>query len=114
MKLTDIIALARAGYKKEDIDVLLEVQVDEPDPEPAEPNSTEPEAGPEGGPVPFPEKPEEPAPDYEQLYKDMQKELEQVKNDLKVAQASNRNAASGGEQPSDPWNDLEEIARGYM
>ena len=113
MKLTDIIALARAGYKKEDIDNLLEVPVDEPDPEPAGPDSTEPEAGPEGDPAPFPEKPE-PALDYEQLYKDMQKELNQVKNDLKVAQEMNRNASAGGNPPSDPWKDLEDIARSYM
>ena len=114
MKLTDIIALAKAGYKKDDIDELLQVPIDEPEPIPAAPDSTEPESGPEGGPEPSPEKPSPDQPDYEQLYKDMQKELEQVKNSLKVAQEMNRNASAGGNPPSDPWKDLEDIARSYM
>ena len=113
MKLTDIIALARAGYKKEDIDVLLEVPVDEPDPESAAPDSTEKDTGSEGDPAPSPETPE-PVPDYEQLYKDIQKELNQVKIDLKVAQEANRNIGAGNPQPQDPYKDLEEIARSYM
>lgn len=113
MNLIDIIALAKAGYKKADIDELLKIQVDEPD-IPAAPDSTDPESVPEGGTGESPEKTAD-DPDYKQLYMDIQSELEQMKNDLKIAQDQNRhvNNSGAGNEP-DPWKDLEEIARGYM
>ena len=54
MNLLDIISLAKAGYKKADIDELLAIQIDEPEPEP-QPDSTEPENGSKGEPEPSPE-----------------------------------------------------------
>ena len=114
MKLTDVIALAKAGYKKADIDELLTVQVDEPDDDKAAPASTEAEPAPEGGAEISPETSSN-VPDYEALYNEVMKDLEKTRNDLKVAQDQNRHANnSGSGNEPDPWKDLEEIARGYM
>ena len=112
MKLTDIIALARAGYKKEDIDELLQVPVDEPEPIPADPNSTEPNAGPEGGPDPSPE-PLPSGPDYEQLYKEVLGQIDTLKNDLKIAQDTIKSQNNDPGQP-DPLDDLADVFRSYM
>ena len=112
MKLTDIIALAKAGYKKDDIDVLLQVPVDEPEPIPAGPDSTEKEAGSEGDPVPSPETSPD-KPDYEQLYKEVLGQLDTLKNDLKVAQENNRRQNIATDQP-DPMEDLADVFRSYM
>lgn len=115
MNLLDIISLAKAGYKKSDIDELLKIQVDEPDQGQQTPESTEPETAPEGGADDrSPEKAND-VPDYEALYKSLQEELDKVKTDLKAAQDINRNSNHGasGNEP-DPWKDLEDIARGYM
>ena len=112
MKLTDIIALAKAGYKKDDIDELLQVPVDEPEPIPAVPNSTEPEAGPEGDPAPSPEtSPDRPY--YEQLYKDILGQFETLKNDLKIAQENNKRQNIDPGHP-DPMDDLADVFRSYM
>lgn len=67
MNLTDVIALARAGYKKKDIDELLAIEVEEPEEpqekveEKEEPEETEEE--------------EEPAVDYKKLYEESQEQL---------------------------------------
>lgn len=110
MKLTDVIALAKAGYKKADIDELLTIQVDEPE-QPAAPESTEPIISPEGGSDPSPEVPE--GPDYEQLYKDVLGQIETLKNDLKVAQSKNIQQNVNRTEP-DPLADLEDVFRSYM
>lgn len=112
MKLTDIIALARAGYKKEDIDELLQVPVDEPEPIPAAPASTEPNAGPEGGPDPSPE-PLPSGPDYEQLYKEVLGQIDTLKNDLKIAQDTIKRQNNDPGHP-DPLDDLADVFRSYM
>ena len=112
MKLTDVVALAKAGYRKADIDELLAVQVDEPDPIPAEPESTEPEAGSGGDPVQSPEISAD-DPDYEQLYKDVLGQIETLKSDLKAAQAKNIKQ-SIPDQESDPLDDLADVFRSYM
>ena len=113
MNLLDIISLAKAGYKKADIDELLAIQIDEPEPEP-QPNSTEPDIGAKGAPDPSPE-PSADDPDYEQLYNDLRSELDKVKNDLKVAQQRNVNHDnSGNGKEVSAWDDLADIARSYM
>ena len=113
MNLLDIISLAKAGYKKADIDELLAIQIDEPEPEPAA-GSTEPDNGSKGEPEPSPE-PSANDPDYEQLYNDLRSELEKVKNDLKVAQQRNiSHDNSGNGKEVSAWDDLADIARGYM
>lgn len=111
MNLLDIISLAKAGYKKADIDELLAIQIDEPEPEP-QPNSTEPENGSKGEPEPSPE-PSAKDPDYEQLYNELRSELDKVKNDLKVAQEHNRSKPIDPNDP-DPMADLADVFRSYM
>lgn len=115
MNLLDIISLAKAGYKKSDIDELLKIQVDEPDQGQPAPESTEPDAAPEGGADDKSPENTQTDPDYEQLYNQLREELDKVKTDLKAAQDINRNSNQGasGNAP-DPWKDLEDIARGYM
>lgn len=115
MNLLDIISLAKAGYKKSDIDELLKIQVDEPDQDKQTPESTEPDAAPEGGADDKSPENTQTDPDYEQLYNQLREELDKVKTDLKAAQDINRNSNHGtsGNEP-DPWKDLEDIARGYM
>ena len=113
MKLTDIIALAKAGYKKDDIDELLQVPIDEPEPIPTAPDSTEPESGPEGGPEPSPEKPSSDQPDYEQLYKAVLGQIDTLKNDLKIAQETIKRQNNDPGQP-DPLDDLADVFRSYM
>lgn len=111
MNLIDIISLAKAGYKKADIDELLAIQIDEPEPEPAA-GSTEPDDGSKGEPEPSPE-PSANDPDYEKLYNDLRSELDKVKNDLKVAQDANRKKPVDPNEP-DPMADLAEVFRSYM
>ena len=112
MTLGEIIALAKAGYKKQDIDELLAIKVDEPDPEPEDPKSTENPSGSEGDPDTSPEDPED-KPDFEDMYNSLQKEFDKLKEDLKKAQEKNVHQNNGGNDP-DPYKDLEEALRGYM
>ena len=111
MNLIDIISLAKAGYKKADIDELLAVPVDEPDPESAA-GSTEPENGSKGEPEPSPE-PSANDPDYERLYKEVLEQLNILKEDLKVAQEHNRRSDNSGNDP-DSMDDLADVFRSYM
>ena len=114
MNLLVIISLAKAGYKKADIDELLAIQIDEPEPEPQPDNSTEPDIDAKGAPDPSPE-PSADVPDYEQLYNDLRSELDKVKNDLKVAQQRNiSHDNSGNGKKVSAWDDLADIARSYM
>ena len=112
MKLTDIIALAKAGYRKDDIDVMLQVPVDEPEPLMPSPDSTEPENGSKGDPEPSPE-PSSNEPDYEQLYKEVLGQIDTLKNDLKIAQETIRKQNNQPAQP-DPLDDLADVFRSYM
>lgn len=111
MNLLDIISLAKAGYKKADIDELLAIQIDEPEPEP-QPVSTEPDIGAKGAPDPSPE-PSANDPDYEALYKEVLEQLNILKEDLKVAQEHNRRSDNSGNDP-DPMDDLADVFRSYM
>lgn len=111
MNLLDIISLAKAGYKKADIDELLAIQVDEPEDKP-EPDSTDKDAGPEGGAGKSPEGAAD-DPDYKQMYEDLQKQLEEVKINLKEAQDANLKKNVAVTDP-DPADTLADIVRGFM
>ena len=69
MKFSDILDLARQGYKPSDIRELLSMEI-EPKPEP----KPEPEHEPEPKPEPEPE--QKPEPDYKKMYKDTLKKLD--------------------------------------
>lgn len=66
MKLTDILTLLNAGYKKEDIDKLL---ADDPDPTPAPAPDPTPAPAPDPTPAPAPAPTPAPAPDPAQAIK---------------------------------------------
>ena len=108
MKLSEIIALAKAGYKKADIEDLLLVEVDEPEPEP-DPVSTEPDTGSEGDPEPSPEP--SPDPDFQEMYNSLKTEFDKIKEDLKIAQENNKR--SPAPDPKDDY-DLGDVLRNYM
>lgn len=112
MKLSEVIALAKAGYRKADIDELLAIQADEPEPEPVV-KSTGEDNGAVGAAVASPEEKSGEGPDYEQLYKDVLGQIDTLKNDLKAAQERNQKANQAGE-PVDPMADLADVFRSYM
>lgn len=109
MKFTDYIALARAGYKKADIEKMLAEDAKEdkePLPEPLDLGET-PEPDPETPKEPAP-KAEEPAPDqtdYKALY-------EQAKKDLEAAQKANTSRDnSDGLDNKSGYEKLQELYR---
>lgn len=80
MKFSDILDLARQGYKPSDIRELLSMTEPEPEQKPEPKPETEPEPKPETEPEPEP-KPEtepepEPKPDYKKMYEDTLKRLD--------------------------------------
>lgn len=97
--LMDIVALAKAGYKKKDIDAILQDKGnDEPapapasDPEPKEPNTdgNEPQKVPATDPDTEGKGNDEPAPDdkdYKSLYEELQKSSEDMQSQIKELQS---------------------------
>ena len=92
MNINDIIALAKSGYKKKDIDELLKLELPEPaepDPEPLPDTENGQKDGAEGDPVP-----EDDVPDIEYItleYDKAQKEIADLKTKLQKAQQQNIN-----------------------
>ena len=112
MNLLDIISLAKAGYKKSDIDELLKIQIDESEENGGSPDSMDEENSSKGEDVDFPEESDD-KPDYEKLYKDLETEFEKVKNDLRTIQESNRKK-DNSDKDADPMKDLEDVFRSFM
>ena len=113
MNLLDIISLAKAGYKKSDIDELLKIKIDESEENDDGSNSKEEENTSKGDDVDFPEDSDDKKPDYEKMYKDLETEFEKVKNDLKTIQESNRKK-DNSDKDVDPMKDLEDVFRSFM
>ncbi len=111
MNLLDIISLAKAGYKKSDIDELLKIPDDDPGPD-NDPESTEPENGPEGGPEDVPED-QKNEPDYKELYTNLEKEMEDLKKQLQSAQDKNRRQNNDDPKPEDA-EAINDIFRNFM
>lgn len=119
MKLGDIIALAKLGYKKEDIQELISLA------DTAEgPDSTEPENGPEDVPAGEPEErspedePEKSADDHkpEQELKALQDQITDLKKQLENAQKQNINKNNSGSVPDRPSDQdvLNDVMRNFM
>lgn len=119
MKLGDIIALAKLGYKKEDIEDLISMAAAAEEPE-----SKEPENGPEDAPA---GEPEESSPDADdpaksadddksgQDLKVLQDQIEDLKRQLENAQKQNVNKNnSGGYQEHSDQDVLNDIVRNFM
>ena len=92
LKLSDIIALSRAGYRASEIKAMSEMPE-----EPEEPEATEEPEEPET-PAPDPEAPEEP--DYESMYNELKASVDDLKDKLHKAQQKNVN------QPAPPVNQV--------
>lgn len=75
MKIGDVISLAKAGYKKKDIEDLLALDTKEPEPEEKkeEPEPKEKKEDPEPE-----EKKEDPAPDYKKLFEESQAKIKKL------------------------------------
>lgn len=121
MKLGDIIALAKLGYKKEDIEGLISLA----DTTAAAPDSTGTENGPEDEPAGEPEErtpepdkePEKTADDHtaEQITA-LQNQISDLKKQLDHAQKQNinkNNSGSGFDRPSDQ-DVLNDVMRNFM
>ena len=74
MKFSDILDLARQGYKPSDIRELLSMTEPEPEQKPEPKPETEPEPDPK--PEPEPETEPETEPDYKKMYEDTLKKLD--------------------------------------
>lgn len=112
MNLLDIISLAKAGYKKSDIDELLKIQIDESEKTNDGSTSMDEESTSEGDVADCPEESDD-KPDYEKMYKDLETQFEKVKNDLKTVQENNRKK-DNSEKDVDPMKDLEDVFRSFM
>lgn len=88
MKLTDIIALAKAGYTVAEVKELMAMEQQEteqpaqPETDPKQPAQPETESKQPAQPETEPKQPAQPETDYKTLY-------EQAQNDLKIAQQEN-------------------------
>ena len=93
MKLTDIIALTKAGYTKKDVDRLIALEIPEPTPQPEpEPEpipEPEPENGQNGVPDVLPAG--APVPDNDPIKDELEK-LRKETEDLKAKLAAAQNA----------------------
>ena len=115
LSISDIVALAKAGYRPADVKELITLSEKVSDPKPEEqPAATAPtseetteSAEPEKAPENVEKDPEpEKVVDYKELYEKSQK-------DLKAAQEANRKQDASGEA-SDPSEDLKSIIASYL
>ena len=110
LNLSDVVALARAGYSVKDVKELMEMSKSQPEPETTQPEKPEPEVIPEtpSGNVAAtaPKESEQPAaePDYKALY-----EAEHQK----VSDLQNKNNRADVSTPDVSESELLDIVRSY-
>ena len=113
MKFDDIIALAKAGYKPNEVKELLAMATEpEPTPEP----TPEPEKEPEPEPTPAKEPQHSLDEDYKKLYEESQQALKKAEESLKVAQAKNNRmdvSNNDGNKKTDA-DIINDLARSFM
>lgn len=117
MKILDAIALAKAGYKKADIDKMLsddQEPENQPEPEPTpEPDDSnhdddsqdDPAAGESG-------EDDDQEPDYKSLYEQTQKDIKSLRDQIKKLQKDNVNKDNS--KHDKPDTSLEDVFRAYM
>lgn len=115
MKLNDIIALAKAGYKASDIKELISLESESRTSGVEEPAETEPKEAPQPEPEKTEEKPAAAETSETDKIKELEAQLAQVRKDLEKAQTKNttRDNSSTAGSP-DPQVVLNEIARKFM
>ena len=103
MKITDIIALAKQGYKPADIKELLTLAEPEKDPEPKKEKDPEPEKDQEKEKDPEPEKDPEKEKDPEpEEVKKLKGEITDLTARLEKLQEANTKKDTGGNSQEDP------------
>ena len=124
MNIKDIVELAKAGYKPNEVKELMEMAArqnpNEPEPNPnePEPNLNEPEPNP-NEPEPNPNEPEpnpnEPEPNHDESNEisKLNEKIAELEKELKVAQEHNRR--SGGNQHDElaPEDYLKDVMRNF-
>ena len=108
MNLSDIITLAKQGYKPGDIKELIELSKTVPEqPEPDLAKNEKQDIVP-------PEEQKDPEPDYKTELEKLMKETEQLKADLKAAQEHNRNQANPEQPKPSREESLKDIAMAFL
>mgnify|MGYP002866425605 CR=1 FL=1 len=112
MNLADIIALAKQGYKPSDIKELVALEAEAS-------NAGQPEVSPQPGEETSNDEQIEanPQPEelhYKELYEKQQKEIEQIREELKTAQAANVNRNIADENEKNVEELLADAFREYM
>lgn len=116
MTLTEILSLAKAGYKKKDIDALINAENTSTEQTDASSvDNTISLAPTEETSVDIPVSTEEPSVDYKSLYEATMKTLETTQTALRDAQKINSTApVNMGEKPQNTTSILEDVARSFM
>lgn len=116
MKLTDIIALAKQGYKPADIKELITLAEDDVETEPETLPEDDPKTQPETEPTPKPDNEintEVKDDDNRPTLDELQKEVEKLKGELKVAQQKNVRAEVDP-NPTSVDDAIDNMFREYM
>lgn len=113
MELKEIIALAKAGYKKKDIEELLKLSTDTPQSDDIQsgPPSGNEEASEETQELPTPE--EEPKEEPNPLIEEQKKQIKKLTDELKKAQESAVRTDMSKDEPSEE-DVLADIFRKFM
>lgn len=115
MNLADIIALAKAGYKPNDIKELIELGKEAQTSGVEKPAEAEPKEAPQPEPEKTDEKPAPAESGETDKIKELEAQLAQVRKDLEKAQKQNTNRDNSGAAGSpDPQAVLNDIARKFM
>lgn len=115
MTLTEILSLAKAGYKKRDIDALINAENTSTEQTDESVDNTISLAPTEETSVDIPVSAEEPSVDYKSLYETTLKTLETTQTALRDAQKINSTApVNMGEKPQNTTSILEDVARSFM
>lgn len=114
MTLTEILSLAKAGYKKRDIDALINAENTRAEQTDESVDNNVPLAPSEES-ADIPVSAEEPSVDYKALYEATMKTLETTQASLREAQKINSTApVNVGEKPQNTTQILEDVARSFM
>lgn len=119
MNLIDIISLAKAGYKKSDIDELLQTPVDEPEQVDDSSPSTDDKPLSEGDKEKYPEENVDDKPDYETLYNTLKTETNTLKTELEnvkkqLEDAQKKNIKTNNDTNVNNSEEINDIFRSFM
>lgn len=114
MKFSDILALAKQGYKPSDIKELISLTEDTQTSGTEEPAETAPKEVTQPEPAKVIDTPAPTAIGESDKIKELEAQLAQVRKDLEKAQKNNTKHDNSGEPPPDRQQVLNDIVRGFM